>query len=323
MKSFKLSIRPSEMFLLLALSSALVLSLSDSRSFAQTRNAETRTTSKWQWTDDGFRQRVEISGKAEFADDYTDVSSVSEGGFVRIEEDRNGQTRRLEVRRDAGKQMVRTYYVNGAAHVFDDNAKKWLAEILLQAVRQGSIDVDKRVQTLLRQRGVNGLLEEIGHISGDHGKRIYFEALIKNQSLSTKEREKVLPEVARQISSDYETANILKNTASLFLDDSTLSNVFFQTLETIKSDYERRGVLSSLLKRKNLSEAVLNHLLESAARISSDYEKATFLLEASNLYTADSRLRSAFLKTVETIKSDHERGRVLSALLRNKQISRL
>ena len=35
----------------------------------------------------------------------------------------------------------------------------------------------------------------------------------------------------------------------------------------------------------------------------------------------NSRLRGAFLKAVETIKSDYERGRVLAALLKNKQIS--
>ena len=65
---------------------------------------------------------------------------------------------------------------------------------------------------------------------------------------------------------------------------------------------------------------MLARMLESASGIGSDYEKATFLLEASELYSGESRLRTAFLKTVETIKSDHERGRVLSALLRNKQI---
>ena len=44
------------------------------------------------------------------------------------------------------------------------------------------------------------------------------------------------------------------------------------------------------------------------------------LLEASRAYTGEGRLREAFLKAVETIKSDYERGRVLSALLKNKQI---
>jgi hypothetical protein len=391
MKSFKLSIRPNEMFLLLALSSVLVLSLSGSRSFAQTRNEQTRTTSKWEWTDDGFRKRVEIHGKAEFADDYTDVRGVSEGGFVRIEEDRNGQSRRLEIRRDPGQQLVRTYYVNGAAHVFDDNAKKWIAEILLHAVRQGAIDVDKRVQTIMRRRGVSGVLEEIALISGEYAKRIYFQALIKNGNLNTADLQNVLRQAARQISSDYEQAqlligvaevltgkevaipaffeatatiksdyehkrvliallknnspshevlvqiarsatgmssdyekaNVLKTFAAVHLDDKELRELFFQAVDTIKSDYEHRGVLSALLKNSKPSQEVLSGMLSSASLISSDYEKATFLLEASNLYTADSRLRSAFLKTVETIKSDHERGRVLSALLRNKQISRL
>jgi abortive infection bacteriophage resistance protein len=62
-------------------------------------------------------------------------------------------------------------------------------------------------------------------------------------------------------------------------------------------------------------------LLDSAAEFTSDYEKATFLIEVSNVYTGDTRLRSAFLKAVETIRSDYERGRVLSVLLKNKQIT--
>jgi hypothetical protein len=65
----------------------------------------------------------------------------------------------------------------------------------------------------------------------------------------------------------------------------------------------------------------LRDVLRQMRTISSDYEKATFLIAVSNVYTGDSRLKSAFLKAVETIKSDYERGRVLSVLLKNKQIS--
>jgi hypothetical protein len=79
-------------------------------------------------------------------------------------------------------------------------------------------------------------------------------------------------------------------------------------------------VLSALLKRRGLGHEVMGRLLESAARISSDYEKATLLLEASGAYGGDARLRDRFLRTVETIKSDYERGRVLSAMLKNKQM---
>jgi len=113
---------------------------------------------------------------------------------------------------------------------------------------------------------------------------------------------------------------VLKQVAARYLDDSALRDLFFQTVNTIQSDYEHRGVLTALIKNKDLSAEVLNYMLNSAATISSDYEKATFLLEVSNSYTGDTRLKEAFLKVVETIKSDYERGRVLSALLKNKQI---
>ena len=373
---------------LLALGAALLTSAKTIRTSAQTPREQTRSTYKWESSDDGLRMRVEIRGKVEFTEDYTDIRDVAEGGFVRIEEDRDGQSRRYEVRRDANGQVQRFYYLSGAARPLDENARQWLAKIVLEAVRQGGIDAEKRVQTILRKSGVSGVLEEITHVSGGYAKRIYFDALIKNGNLNAAQLQNVLREAARQISSDYEQAqlligvaallsgkesavpaffeatgtiksdyehkrvlkallktgnqsrevllqiaksatsissdyekaSVLKDVAAVYLDDSELRSVFFQTVATIKSDYEHRGVLSALLKNKKQNETVLALMLESAVHITSDYEKATFLMEASNAYTGDTRLRDAFLKTVETIKSDYERGRVLSALLKNKQI---
>jgi hypothetical protein len=290
------------------------------RANAQTPRTEKQNTTKWEWNDDGWRRKVEIHGKAEFNEQYSDVSALSEGSFVILEEDRHGDLRRLEVRRDQSGQLVRRYFVDGELRALDENGRKWVAGLLLIAVRQGAIDVDRRVKTILRQRGVGGMLEEIASISGEYAKRLYFQAAFKDESLSRSDRQRVLVALGVQITSDHEKANILKNTADMFLSDSALASAFFQTIATINSDYEHRGALSALLKRKSLSEHVLSQLLASAAAISSDYEKATFLLEASDLYSGDAGLRSAFLRTVETIKSDHERGRVLNAMLKKKQI---
>ena len=293
--------------------------LTSSMALSQGKKEQTTSSTKWEWSDDSWKLSVAINGKAEFTDDYSDVRSVSEGGSVRIEEDRGGQTRRVEVRRDANGQLMRSYSVNGESRALDSEAREWMSKLLLQAVRGGAIDVDPRVLSLLRRRGVSGVLEEIEQVSGEYAKRIYFASLVKNGNLTSGDQEKVLKEVNRQMTSDYEKAVFLKKTSDTFLQDQNVA-AFFQSIDTIRSDYEHRGVLSALLNQKNLNEKVLAQMLESIARIGSDYEKATFLLEASNLYTGDNRLRSAFLKTVETIKSDHERGRVLSALLKNKQI---
>ena len=166
----------------------------------QTQKTRDETHSLWRWehSDDGLKRRFEARGKPEFTDDYSDIKSVSEGGWVIIEEQRNGQSLRYEVRHDPAGKLTRAFYVNGAARPLDES--------------------------------------------------------------------------------------------------------------------------TALAKTRNQSEEVLRLLLEAATEISSDYEKATLLIEVSNVYTGDTRLRSEFLKAVESIKSDYERGRVLSTLLKNKQI---
>jgi hypothetical protein len=348
-----------------------------------------RSTMTWEHSDNGERMRVVFEGKPEFNDDYTDIRDVSVGGYVRVEEDLAGQSRRYEVRRNSSGELERKYYVNGSLRPIDQEARVWISKFVLNAVRQSGIDADKRVQSIFRKSGVNGVLDEIALVGGSYAKRIYFQSLLKTTSLDTAQMQRVLHEAARQInsdyeqaqllidvagvltgkedaipaffeatgtiksdyehrrvltaliknnnpshavlvqtarsaarmSSDYEKATVLKSVAGVYLVDRELSNVFFETVGTIGSDYEHRGVLSTLLKNAKLNEDVLSRVLTSASHISSDYEKATLLIEASNLYAGDPRMREGFLRAVGTIQSDFERGRVLSALMKNKQMS--
>jgi hypothetical protein len=321
---------------------------------AQKNRDETENTTRWVQQDGDQKRLIEIRGKAEFNDDYTDIQSVTEGGWVIVEERTDRQWFRYEVRRDPAGQITRAFYANGTARPLDESARSWLNKFVLDAVRQGGLDAEKRVQRILAQRGVAGVLAEINVISSDYAQRRYYEALIKQASLDATALRDVLRQVARDISSDYEQAQLLIGVAPMVTGKDVAIQPFFDAVgtinsdyersrvlktimkqetpssamlvlvasatKTISSDYERRGVLSALVKTKNQSEEVLRLLLDSAAAMSSDYEKATLLLEVSNVYTGDTRLKGLFLKAVETIKSDYERGRVLSALLRNKQI---
>src|SRR5215813_11636163 len=109
---------------------------------AQKKQDESRTVMTWEHSDDGLKRRLEVRGTVEFNDDYTDVKDVSEGGVVRIEEVRDGQSRRYEVRRDVGGQLTRAFYLNGQQREMDANARTWLAQMVLNAVRQGGIDAE-------------------------------------------------------------------------------------------------------------------------------------------------------------------------------------
>ena len=354
MKLLKHSIK-ARIFWLLASFIALLIASPLPRLEAQKTRDETQTVMRWEHSDSGLRQRFETHGKAEFTDDYTDIKNVTENGWAIIEEDRDRQSYRYEVRHDASGQLQRLFYVNGAAQPIDAKAKAWLAKFVLDIVRQGGYDADKRVKTILAQRGVAGVLAEIDQIQGDYAKRIYYEQLLKQANLDAAALRDVLKQMARNISSDYEQAQLLKAVAPMMTGKEIALQPYFDAVATIKSDYERsnvlkaimkqdapssallvlvagatktitsdyerHGVLSALAKTKNQSDEVLRLLLESAAAMTSDYEKASLLMEVSNAYTGNTRLKSEFLKVVETIKSDYERGRVLSALLKNKQIS--
>jgi hypothetical protein len=346
----------ARVFWLLASIIAVLIASPLPRLEAQKNRDETQTVMRWEHSDSdaGLRRRFETRGKAEFTDDYTDIKNVSENGWAIIEEHRGSQSYRYEVRHDASGQLQRLFYVNGAAQPIDAKAKAWLAKFVLDVVRQGGYDADKRVKTILAQRGVAGVLAEIDLIQGDYAKRIYYEQLLKQANLNAAGLRDVLKQMARNISSDYEQAQLLTAVAPLMTGKEIALQPYFDAVATIKSDYERsnvlktimkqdapssallvlvagatktissdyerHGVLSVLAKTKNQSDDVLRLLLESAAAMTSDYEKASLLMEVSNAYTGDTRLKSEFLKVVETIKSDYERGRVLSALLKNKQI---
>src|SRR6267378_2704159 len=315
-------INPSRTILfLLALVAVMLFSVTQLHSFGQTPKDETRNTMRWEQSDDGLRMRVEIRGKAEFTEDYKDIRDISEGGYVRIEEDRNGQSRRYEVRPAAGGQLQRNYYVNGEARTLDQDARNWLAKVVLDAVRQSAIDADKRVQTILRQHGVNGVLEEIALVSGSYAKRHYFEALIKNGNLSGPVLQNVLHEAARQIDSDYEQAQLLIGVAETLTGKEAALPAFFEATKTIKSDYEHKRVLTALLKQGHPSRELLLQIANSAVSISSDYEKADVLKKVAAVYLDDTSLRSIFFQTVATIRSDYEHRGVLSALLRNKELN--
>lgn len=292
------------------------LSAAAANSCTQTKptgKTEERNTITWTHSVDGVKIEVRIDGKVEFTDDYTDIQSVStDGSFLAIDE-RGGTTRKLLVKQDAGGRLKRSFSIDGRSREFDAQASAWLKEFLLMATREGGLDAEARVQKILRQRGAQGVLDEISLLKTDYARRIYFDWLIKNGNLGRDVLQRSLRQAAREITSDYELKMFLVGHTEAFLRDDALVPVFFEATKKIGSDYERGRVLSAALKN-SLNNRALSLMLESAVGITSDYEKAKFLIEAAPLYLDDKGLRARYLETIRSISSDYERGRVLSVV---------
>jgi hypothetical protein len=81
------------------------------------------------WSDDHGHGSVSAKN-VELTDDLNDVKFIPAGGYLTVDESRGGLTRRFRAEPGKDGKIKRAYLVNGEAHEFDADGKKWLARIL-------------------------------------------------------------------------------------------------------------------------------------------------------------------------------------------------
>lgn len=289
---------------------------------AQTRSSRSETivnsenrTWNWQHNDRTINLQVTIRGKVEFADDYSDITSISDNGEIRVKDYQGGIVRKFEASMESGS-IKRSYSVDGQASAFNADARNWLAKILNQTVRMGGYDAKPRVQKLLKQGGPRAVLAEISNLESDHVKRIYFTELFAEGQLEPNNARQALRMAGTEISSDYEKAQLLVKMSESFLTNDEMRGIYIEGVNTIQSDYERGRALSALLKKGGLSNDTIVFAIKSAGHINSDYERAQLLIKIANGFPLDQAAQKAYLDAVASVESDYEKGRVLSTLLK-------
>jgi hypothetical protein len=307
------------------LSFALLLGVAPLCAYAQqTRKSEhiSVNSNDETWTmnrrDGDNELRLRIKGKAEFTDDYSDLKALSPNGSFRLEETRGGVNRRFEIETDAQGNQRRSYSVQGRAQEFDNEARQWLAALMLEMVRQSGYDAPRRVARLFQQGGAAAVLEEVALIKGDYARRVYLRELLGNHQLDPATAQRVVRVAAREMTSAYEKRQTLMLIAEKYLDDPQTLSEFIAAIATIDSDYERGQVIAAALKRGALTAEQLKGVLQAVARISSDYEKAQALLRINGSQLAEPGVLSAYFDAVNSINSDYDQSRVLLSLLRDR-----
>ncbi|HEV2762624.1 MAG TPA: hypothetical protein VGV38_06485 [Pyrinomonadaceae bacterium] len=272
--------------------------------------------------DDGARSlEVRAKGGLEFTDDDSDVKNIARDGYLSIEERRGSTWRRLEVVPGADAQPQRTFYVGGRPSAFDREGRAWLAEILPDVIRNTAIGARARVQRIYRQKGADGVLDEISLIKSDGAKRIYFRELLRTGRPDSANLRRAARQAAREISSDGEKASLLIESADLYLGNRSTAPDFFDAVGSISSDGERRRVLSAVLRRRPGTEDIVLSL-KSAREISSDGEKASLLVEHLALFLDHPASLPTLFEVINSISSDGEHARVLSTLLKRHDLDR-
>jgi hypothetical protein len=288
---------------------------------SQSQEKSGRNAWTWNNSDDGRKIEVKVENKVEFNDDYSDVSAIPDDGALRIHDSRGPRTFRLVITRASAGDLRRDYSVDGQSRFLDQEGRAWLRAVLLQAVREGGLDARNRVQRILKQRGVPGVIDEMNYVKGDYVRRIYFEALLQAPGIGNQDLKAALSNAASTIKGDYERAQLLLQVAKVFLVRNELAPDYFEAVNKIKSSYEQARVLSGALTRDELSKETLAAIAQSAAKIESDYEKASLLIKGAERYQGNLSLRMEWLHAVRTIGTDYEHHRALTGALKPNVIS--
>ena len=269
----------------------------------------------------GCSIRFSATGKFSFNDDFTDIAAVGSGVQVKLEVDYGPHDRRVTIQRGDGNTLQRTYKLDGDVKPYDAEAQRWLSETLTYLLRRTGFMAEERASWILNTKGIQGLIDEFGHLSGDYTRRIYYQAAVNSGKLDAAGYERLVTLAGQTISSDYELAELLIDISKVQPLTERMQAGFITAAKSIGSDYEKHRVLSAALSRPGITAATEAAMLEAATDIGSDYELAELLIEVNKARAIDETVRPAFFKAANKIASDYEHRRVLDAVAQRKDLS--
>ena len=308
-----------------------------------------------QFSDNGVRFDVTLRGRGRitFADDLSDVESLSDGGSFKMRDWGHIVPRTVEIT-SSGGTLTRTYYVGGIKKLWDDDARRFLATQLPVLVRRSGLAAEARVKAIFERKGINGVLEEIDLLGGDYARRVYLVALLDTASFDSNGVEPVLARVAEQMKSDYDRRQVLERVASRVRLDGRGASAYVQAMASMRSDYDQRQALSALarsggsavegdamvaavahikssydkrmvladlLSRRSLGTAAKEGVLAAAATMQGDYDRAEVLTDYVKAFGVESAMRQPFFAAVKTMHSDYDRRRVLTEVAASGAVS--
>jgi len=314
------------------------------------------TDSDWNmtWSNNGDRMEARIHGDVTFADDLSDVQTLSPGGYLTVREWPGNVAHSVEIKWVDGR-IVHTYAVGGTERPWNDEARTFLATEITRLVRRSGYGAQARVKSILQKKGVGGVLEEVDHLEGDYVRRVYLETLIANAPFDHTTILPVLQRIDPQMKSDYDRRVLLTAIAAKVPLDEKMAAAYLPVVASMHSDYDRREVLNAVLARRPLVPAVtqaalqaagsmrsaydkrevltgmLNGgptlgagekkaLLTSVATMHSDYDTREVLVKYVRMFGVDEGTRDPFFAAVDPMHSDYDRAEVLTALLAHQAI---
>ncbi|MFT6972459.1 MAG: hypothetical protein ACJAXX_003042, partial [Roseivirga sp.] len=297
---------------------------------------------------------LEYDGEVTFTDDDKAIKSISRGGYLKIKKTSFGERRELLAEPNSDGSINYEYYEGRRKADFNDAAKKWLADVLIEVIRTTGIGAEGRVDRFYKKGGIDAVLKETDAIKSDHISHIYLKVLLGTQKLSADELTKVAAYVPRNLDSDHYITEVFKDYGDLFFKNPKSTEAFLSAIgqmdsdhyvsiiltralkedlsdemiskvldaaERMDSDHYKSGVIKQVMDRTDLSDAVVNRIVKAAADIDSDHYATLVLREALDRPNLSDKAFENLMDAVSNIDSDHYVTETMRSLLKGRSVS--
>jgi len=258
---------------------------------------------------------LEREGEVGYNSTFTDVVSVAKDGWFEISDRGGPVAHKLRIVADDNGNMSRIWSVDGTKKPYDAAAATWLRETLLELDRYTDFSNGARMAAAFKEKGANGVLDEVANTESDYGKRTQIEKLLKMARLDRAQTERILGFATSEMSGDYEKSQLLQALLTQDLVDPTLQSKYIAAASTISGDYERRQALSALANKGKLTAAAQVATYNAAKSISGSYDRAQLIGSIAKNYGLTAATAPAFTAAAETMDSDYDLRTLLATIV--------
>jgi hypothetical protein len=275
---------------------------------------------------DGCSVDLRAEGQFEFTPDFTDISRISNNGFFRVDVTDRGVRRQLEIE-SRGGALTRTWRIDGRERPYDADARAWFASFLVELDRRTAIGVDVRMPLLVRQGGVDAVLNETALMPSDYARHRYYEKLPAAATMSSADVGRVLSQAASLTRSDHYLAELVEVYGGPSVPrDAATRSALVGLIDSIESDHYRATSIERVMGAGVPSTADVDVLLGLVRRMSSDHYKAEVLKKILGVENLPAAQQAAIASAAASVNSDHYAADVLTALaakgLRDESVRR-
>jgi hypothetical protein len=255
---------------------------------------------------DDCQLEMKLDGEFTVNEEETEIVSLESGGRIR----------KLRLDGGRGGSIERRWWVDGDERDFDDDARAWLADMVLVIYRRAGYQATERAERILASGGTGALRQEISQITSDWTAGRYYSVLLAKGDLSSEELAAALRQLGDEIESDHQRGRLLMMVAENRTLDETVMAAYVDATRTIESDHQKGQVLTAVLNSGELNDGIVTAVLQSASDIESDHQLGGVLTSVADRYPVQGSLAEAYLAAAAKIDSDHQLRGVLSELVK-------